>query len=86
MKTNKPNQKTQTKAKLDTQVSQTLTMNAAQDKKMLNTYLQFGRGCIQEVFPKIKNIAKYKQSSSLQRKNTLEKTKIKHTFQWLKIS
>ena len=59
-------------------------MNTARDIKILNMYLQFGRGCIQKVFPEIKSLSKYKQISNLQRKNTLEKTKIKHNFHWLK--
>ena len=52
-------------------------MNAAQGIKILNMYLSFGRGCIQKVFPEIKNLAKYKWISNLQRKSILEKIKIK---------
>ena len=48
-------------------------MNAAHDIKILDMYLLFGRPCIQKVFPGIKNFAKYKQISNLQRKNILEK-------------
>ena len=47
-------------------------MNAAQDMKVLNMYLQFGGGCIQKIFPKIKSLAKYKYVSNLQRKNIFE--------------
>ena len=37
-----------------------LAMNGAQDIKILNMYLQFGRRCIEKVFPEIKNLAKHK--------------------------
>ena len=60
-------------------------MNVAQDIEILNLYIQFGRGYIQKVFPEIKNLAKYKKISNLQRKNILKKVKIKHNFHWLKI-
>ena len=41
MKTNKPKLKKQTKTGLNIQICQTLTMNAAQDIKILNMYLEF---------------------------------------------
>ena len=46
MKTNKPKLKAQRKTRLDIELSQTLTMNAGDDIKILGMYLQFGRGCI----------------------------------------
>ena len=46
MKTNKPKLKTYRKTRLNIQLSQTLTMNAAHDIKILDMYLSFGRGCI----------------------------------------
>ena len=46
MKNNKPKLKTQRKTRLNIELSQTLTMNAAHDIKILGMYLQFGRGCI----------------------------------------
>ena len=46
MKTNKPKLKTYRKTRLNIQPSQTLTMNAVHDKKILDMYLQFGRECI----------------------------------------
>ena len=74
----------QEKNKTHIELSQTLTMNAAQDIKILNIYLSFGRGCIQKMFAETKSLAKYKLISNLQRKSNLEKTKIKHNFHWLK--
>ena len=50
MKTNKPKLKTQRKTRLNIQLSQTLTMNAAHDIKILDMYLQFGRGCNKKCF------------------------------------
>ena len=46
MKTNKPKLKTYRKARLNIQLSQSLTMNAVHDIKILDMYLQFGRDCI----------------------------------------
>ena len=46
MNTNKLKLKTQRKARLNIELSQTLTMKAAYDIKILDMYLQFGRGCI----------------------------------------
>ena len=58
-------------------------MNFAHDIKIFDMYLQFGRGC-KKVFPGIKNFAKYKQISNLQRKNILEKNKNKAQFSLVK--
>ena len=61
-------------------------MNTAQDKKILNIYLQFDGDCIQKIFPEIKYLTKCKYISNLQRNNILQnKTKIKHNFHWLRI-
>ena len=46
MKTDKPKLKTYRKTRLNIQLSQTLTMNAAHDIKILDMYLWFDRGCI----------------------------------------
>ena len=46
MKTNIPKLKTYRKTRLNIQLSQTLTMNAAHDIKILDMYLWFGRRCI----------------------------------------
>ena len=77
MKTNKPKLKTQRKTRLNIQLSQTLTMNAAHDIKILEYWIciySLAEGVFKKVFPGIKNFAKYKQISNLQRKkNILEK-------------
>ena len=46
MKTNKPKLKTKRKTRLNFQLSQMLAMNTVHDCKILDMYLQFGRGCI----------------------------------------
>ena len=66
MKTDKPKLKTQRKTRLNIQLRQTLTMNAAHDIKILEYSL--AEGVFKKVFPGIKNFAKYKQISNLQRK------------------
>ena len=71
MKTNKPKLKTQRKTRLNIQLSQTLTMNAAHDIKILEYWIciySLAEGVFKKVFPGIKNFAKYKQISNLQRK------------------
>ena len=83
MKTYKPKLKTQRKARLNLQLSQTLPMNAAHDIKILEYWIciySFAEGVFKKVFPGIKNFAKYKQISNLQRKkNILEKKNKKKT-------
>ena len=96
MKTNKPKLKTQRKTRLNIQLSQTLTMNAAHDIKILEYWIciySLAEGVFKKVFPGIKNFVKYKQISNLQRKkktfskkNKKNKNKIKHNFQWLKVN
>ena len=97
MKTNKPKLKTQRKTRLNIQLSQTLTMNAAHDIKILEYWIciySLAEGVFKKEFPGIKNSAKYKQISNLQRKKTFwkktnkqkKKIKIKHNFQWLKVN
>ena len=94
MKTNKPKLKTQRKTRLNIQLSQTLTMNAAHDIKILEYWIciySLAQGVFKKVFPGIKNSTKHKQISNLQRKkNILEKkqnkNKIKQNFQWLKVN
>ena len=70
-------------------------MNAAHDIKILEYWIciySLAEGVFKKVFPGIKNFAKYKQISNLQRKkNILEKktktnNKIRHNFQWLKVN
>ena len=85
MKTNKPKLKTQRKTRLDIKLSQTLTMNAAHDIKILKYWIciySLAEGVFKKVFPGIKNFAKCKQISNLQRKkNILEKKKKKNQKQ-----
>ena len=77
MKTDKPKLKTQRKTRLNIQLRQTLTMNAAHDIKILEYSL--AEGVFKKVFPGIKNFAKYKQISNLQRKkNIFEKKQNKN--------
>ena len=82
MKTNKLKLKTQRKTRLNIQLSQTLTMNAAHDIKILEYWIciySLAEGVFKKVFPGIKDFAKYKQISNLQRKkNILEKKKQKN--------
>ena len=71
MNTNKPKLKTQRKTRLNMLLSQTLTMNAAHDIKILEYWIciySLAEGVFKKVFPGIKNFAKYKQISNLQRK------------------
>ena len=58
---------TLTNTGLNIQLSQTLTINAAQDIKILNMYLFFGGGCMQKIFPEMKKLTKYKYISNFQR-------------------
>ena len=82
MKTNKLKLKTQRKTRLNIQLSQTLTMNAAHDIKILEYWIciySLAEGVFKKVFPGIKDFAKYKQISNLQRKkNILEKQQQKN--------
>ena len=71
MKTNKPKLKTQRKTRLNIQLSQTLTMNAAHDMKILEYWIciySLAEAVFKIVFPGIKNFTKYKQISNLQRR------------------
>ena len=71
-------------------------MNAAHDIKILEYWIciySLAEGVFKKVFPGIKNFAKYKQISNLQRKKKFwkkqknkNKNKIKHNFQWLKVN
>ena len=86
MKTNKPKLKTQRKTRLNIQLSQTLTMNAAHDIKILEYWICI-YSLVEGVFKKflrIKNFAKYQQISNLQRKNILEKNENKAQFSLVK--
>ena len=82
IKTNKPQLKTQRKTRLNSQLSQTLTINA-DDIKMLNIFNMFNLlnseyiySLEKGAFPEINNLAKCKQISNFQRKKKfLEKTK-----------
>ena len=82
MKTNKLKLKTQRKTRLNIQLSQTLTMHAAHDIKILEYWIyiySLAEGVFKKVFPGIKDFAKYKQISNLQRKkNILEKKQQKN--------
>ena len=91
MNTNKPKLKTQRKTRLNMLLSQTLTMNAAHDIKILEYWIciySLAEGVFKKVFPGIKNFAKYKQISNLQRKKTFWKKnkkkqkQNKRNFQW----
>ena len=80
MKTNKPKLKTQRKTRLNIQLSQTLTMNAAHDIKILEYWIciySLAEGVFKKEFPGIKNSAKYKQISNLQRKKHFGKKQTK---------
>ena len=82
MKTNKPKLKTQRKTRINIQLSQTLTMNSAHDIKILEYWIciySLTEDVFKKVFPGIKNFAKYKQISNLQRKkNIFEKKQNKN--------
>ena len=61
-------------------------MNAAQDIKILNMYLQFGEGYIQKIFFEIKNLVKYKYISNLQRNDILQNKTKRQDITLLRIS
>ena len=79
MKTKKPKLKTE-KTRLNIQLSQTLTMNAAHDIKILDMYLQFGRGCNKKCFlesqilPNINRYPIYKEKKKIGKKTNENKT------------
>ena len=95
MKTNKPKLKTQRKARLNLQLSQTLPMNAAHDIKILEYWIciySLAEGVFKKCFlesetlPSMNRYPIYKEK----KKNILEKNKknnkIKQNFQWLKVN
>ena len=90
MNTNKQKLKTQRKTRLNILLSQTLTMNAAHDIKILEYWIciySLAEGVFKKVFPGIKNFAKCKQISNLQRKKTFwKKTKKKRKQNKIKFS
>ena len=95
MKTDKPKLKTQRKTRLNIQLSQTLTMNAAHDIKILEYWIciySLAEGVFKKCFlesktlPSINSYPIYKEKKNFGKKNKKNKNKIKHNFQWLKVN
>ena len=90
MKTNKPKLKTERKIKLNIQLCQTLTMNAAHDIKILE-YWTCIYSLVESVFKKcslesriLPSINRY--SIYKEKKHFEKKAEVKHNFQWLKVN
>ena len=84
IKTNKPQLKTQRKTRLNSQLSQTLTIKA-DDIKMLNIFNMFNLlnieyiySLVKGAFPEINNLAKCKQISNFQKKKHFGKNEKKN--------
>ena len=86
MKTNKRKLKTQRKTRLNIQLSQTLTMNAAHDIEILYMYLYLGECVFKKCFLESKILPSINRYPIFKEKTFWKKTKIKHNFHWLKIN
>ena len=87
MKTNQPKLKTQRKTRLDIQLNQTLTMNAAHDIKILEYWIciySLVEGVFKKCFLKSKILPSVNRYPIHKEKTFSQKTKIKHNFHWLK--
>ena len=90
MKTNKPKLKTERKTRLNIQLSQTLTMNAAHDIKILEYWIciyNLVEGVFKKCFLESKILSSVNRYPIYKEKTFWKKNpKIKHNFHWLKFS
>ena len=89
MKTNKPKLKTQRKTGLNIQLSQTLTMNAVHDIKILEYWIciySLVEGVFKKCFLESKILPSINRYPIYKEKTFWKKTKIKHNFHWLKVN
>ena len=89
MKTNQPKLKTQRKTRLDIQLNQTLTMNAAHDIKILEYWIciySLVEGVFKKCFLESKILPSINRYPIFKEKTFWKKTKIKHNFHWLKVN